>query len=118
MTRQTYVEKAAQWASKHGFLDIKANVEGYQKPIAYGRQQDGQSFTPDVTGSQFDQKSYFEVILKTDDVAYLLSKLKLLHQLATSQGGRLYLMAPKGHLPFAKTLIATSRVVAEVINLQ
>ncbi|UFH54862.1 hypothetical protein [Spirosoma sp. KNUC1025] len=117
MTKQAYVEQVAHWASVRGFLDIKANAEGYQKPIAYGRQQDGQSFVPDVTGKQFDSKSYFEVILKTNDVDYLVSKLKLLYQLATLHGGQLYLMAPKGHSPFAKAIAANNRIEAEVINL-
>ena len=117
MTKQAYVRQAANWAQVHGFIDIKANTEGYPTPIAYGRQQDGQSFVPDVTGKQFDQKSYFEVILKTNDVDYLVSKLKLLYQLASQSGGQLYLMAPKGHVPFAKSLVTDSRITAEVINL-
>lgn len=117
MTKQIYVEQAASWAKGHGFSDIMANTEGYQKPIAYGRQQDGQSFTPDVTGKQLGQKSYFEVVLKTSDMNDLVSKLKLLYQLATLNGGQLYLMAPKGHLPFARTVAADCRIAAEVINL-
>ena len=117
MSKQTYVDQVANWARIRGFKDIKANAEGYEKPIAYGRQNDGQSFIPDVTGNQFDHKSYFEVILKTNDVDYLISKLKLLYQLASLSGGQLYLMAPKGHVPFAKSLVADSRITAEVINL-
>ena len=117
MTKEVYVRKVADWARKRGFVDIKANAEGFTLPIVYGRQQDGQSFMPDVTGQQFDQKSYFEVILKTSDVDYLTSKVKLLYQLATLHGGQLYLMAPKGHVPFAKTIVTNSRVTAEVVNL-
>ncbi|WP_171739814.1 hypothetical protein [Spirosoma taeanense] len=118
MIKQIYVVQAADWARVHGFADIKANAEGYPTPIAYGRQQDGESFTPDVTGKQFNHTSYFEVVLKTSEREHLLSKLKLLHQLATLQGGQLYLMAPKGHAPFAKSILLSSRISAEVIPLQ
>ncbi|MBD2752962.1 hypothetical protein [Spirosoma validum] len=117
MTKQAYIEQVANWARIRGFSDIQANAEGYQKPNGYGRQQDGQSFIPDVTGRQFDHKSYFEVILKTTDPDYLVSKLKLLYQLASLSGGQVYLMAPKGHLPFARSIAANSRITAEVINL-
>ena len=114
MNKQAYIARVADWAKARGFSDIKANTEGYEKPITYGRQQDGEAFIPDVTGKQFEQKSYFEVILKTDDVNHLTSKLKLLGQLAAVRGGQLYLMVPKGNLPFAKSLVLSSRVTAEV----
>jgi hypothetical protein len=116
-SKQDYILRVAAWAKSRGFNDIKANTEGFETPISYGRQQDGEAFVPDVTGQQFEQKSYFEVILKTDDVNHLTSKLKLLGQLASARGGQLYLMVPKGHLPFAKSVAANSRVVAELINL-
>lgn len=115
--KQSYVQRVADWARAHGFVDIRANVDGYEKPISYDRQQDGESFMPDVTGKQFDQKSYFEVVIKTNEVTQLVSKLKLLSQLAALRGGQLYLMVPKGNLPFAKTMVVDSRVTAEVINL-
>ncbi|GAB4020727.1 hypothetical protein GCM10028808_63200 [Spirosoma migulaei] len=115
--KQTYIQRAADWANARGFSDIRANIEGYEKPISYGRQQDGESFIPDVTGKQFEQKSYFEVMIKTDQVTSIVSKLKLLSQMATVRGGQLYLMVPKGSLPFTKAMVAESRVTAEVINL-
>lgn len=117
MSKQTYIHQAANWAKAHGFIDIMANAEGYAKPCGYGRQQDGQSFIPDVTAKQFEQKSYFEVVLKTSPMDELLSKLRLLSQLALLSGGQLYLLAPKGHLPFAKSVVAESRITAEWINL-
>jgi hypothetical protein len=117
MSKQAYIAQAAAWAKAHGFVDIKANTEGYPTPGGYGRRQDGQSFIPDVTAKQFEQKSYFEVILKTSQLNELISKLQLLNQLASLSGGQLYLMAPKGHLPFAKSVAAESRIAAELINL-
>ncbi|GAB3717979.1 hypothetical protein GCM10027592_60550 [Spirosoma flavus] len=117
MNKQAYIQRVADWARTHGFVEIKANTDGYDKPITYDRQQDGESFTPDVTGKQFDQKSYFEVIMKTDDIDPLMSKLKLLGQLAASRGGQLYLMAPKGNLPFAKSVMADCQITAELVHL-
>lgn len=117
MDKNTYINQVTEWAKAHGYSHIKANANGFEKPIAYGRQQDGESFVPDATGKQFGQKSYFEVVLKTNDVNRLMSKLKLLSRLAAIQGGQLYLMVPKGHLPFAKAVVTDCFVVAEIINL-
>jgi len=117
VNKEPHIQRVAAWAKARGFSDIKANLEGFEKPITFGRQQDGESFVPDVTGKQFDQKSYFEVILKTDDLDKLTSKLKLLGQLAAVRGGTLYLMIPKGNLPFAKTLVTNTRITAELVNL-
>lgn len=117
ISKQAYIDKAANWVKANGFVDIKANTEGYPKPKGYGRQQDGQSFIPDVTGLQSEQQSYFEVVLKTSNLSELVSKLQLLSQLTSLSGGQLYLMAPKGHMPFAKSVVADNRIVAEIINL-
>ena len=118
MNKQAYIRQAADWVIARGFTDIKANTDGYERPITYDRQQDGQAFIPDVTGKQFNQKSYFEVIIDTGEVNHLISKLKLLSQLAAVRGGQLYLMVPKGHQAFAKSVAARSRISAEVVNLR
>jgi hypothetical protein len=118
INKESYIRKAANWAQSRGFMDIRANTEGYEKPITYDRQQDGQTFVPDVTGKQFGLKSYFEVITHTKEIDRLISKLKLLGQLAAVRGGQLYLMVPKGQLPFAKTMVANSLVAAQVVNLR
>ncbi|GAB3032721.1 hypothetical protein [Spirosoma pulveris] len=119
MSKQAHILKVVDWVQKHGYNDIRANAEGYQTPITYGRQQDSEQFIPDVTGKQFDQESYFEVILKSDaaEAKHLLSKLKLLSQLAAVKGGKLFLMSPRGHRSYAKEVLVETNVVAEVINL-
>ncbi|MFD2933142.1 hypothetical protein [Spirosoma flavum] len=119
MSKEAYITKVVEWVRVRGYNDIRANTEGYQTPISYGRQQDSEQFIPDVTGKQFDQESYFEVILKTNaaDASHLLSKLKLLSQLAAVKGGKLFLMSPRGHRSFAKEVLVETNIVAEVINL-
>jgi hypothetical protein len=118
LDKQAYINQAADWARVHGFVDIRANTEGFDQPIAYGRQQDGQSFMPDVTGKQFGHTSYFEVITQTDEAAHFLSKLKLISQLATAQGGQLYLMVPKNQLAFTKKIMANNQIRAEIVQLR
>lgn len=120
MEKQAYIPQVINWAKAQGFEDIKANLpenDDFESPISYGRQQDDEEFIPDVTGKHFHEKSYFEVILKTNRTSRLISKLKLMSVLATRNEGRLYLMAPKGHLQFAKGIARESQVVAQVVSL-
>ncbi|MGA0560049.1 hypothetical protein ACO2Q8_25535 [Larkinella sp. VNQ87] len=120
MEKQAYIPQVITWARAQGFEDIKANLpenDDFESPISYGRQQDDEEFIPDVTGKQFHEKSYFEVILKTSRTSRLISKLKLMSVLATRKEGKLYLMVPKGHLQFAKEIAKESQVVAQVVSL-
>ena len=117
MNKQEFIQQVAEWARIPGYTDIKANAEGFTKPGGYGRQQDGESFVPDVTGIQSGARTYFEVMLKTSDKDYLTAKLKLLHQLTIINGGKLFLMAPKGHSIFAKNILEGSRINAEIVPL-
>lgn len=118
MNKQAYIIQAADWARVHGFADIRANTQGFDHPIAYGRQQDGHAFIPDVTGNQFGHTSYFEVVMQTDETAHFLSKLKLLRQLASAQGGQLYLMVPRNQLAFTKRMMVDNQLMAEIVQLR
>ncbi len=120
MNKQDYIPTVISWASSHGFEEIKANLpndDEFETPISYERQNDEEAFVPDVTGKVFSEKSYFEVILKTDETRQLVSKLKLISVLAGRRGGKLYLMAPKGHYQFAKSLASENHIGAELIKL-
>ncbi len=118
MTEVSLIEKAVQWAKKHGFKEIKANIEEFEKPTQYTLQGRDQPFVPDVTALQFGAKSFFEIAMKTEDVQNRVSKWKLLSTLASRKGGKLYLLAPKGHKAFTTDLVAIHNIDAEVIYLK
>ena len=50
-------------------------------------------------------KSYIEIALKTDDKKAMISKWKLLGTLAARKGGKLYLLAARGHKSFAEKIV-------------
>ena len=121
MTKQDFIPAAIAWAEAHGFDDIRANLpddDDVETPISYERQQDDEEFIPDVTGKVLGDKSYFEVILKTNKTRRLISKLKLMSVLASRRGGKLYLMAPRGHYQFAKDLLDDNQLNAELVKLK
>ncbi|TDB64466.1 hypothetical protein [Arundinibacter roseus] len=117
MEKDPIIVSVVKWAQSHGFKDICANIEGYETPKSYERTQDKQVFTPDVTGVNMFNKHYLEVSMKTDKLMKDISKWKLLSELASMKGGKLYLMAPRGHVRFTRDVITQHNIPAEVIKI-
>lgn len=114
--KQEILPNVVKWAKTQGYDNIKANLEGFIKPKTYKREADKDNFTPDATGLNFSEKSYFEIIFKTDTPLRLITKLKLLSQLAAINAGTLYVIAPKGHVSFAQKLVNINNITATVIK--
>lgn len=116
--KQEYFPVLVRWAEKKGFEKIKANTDGFTTPIAYERQDDNDKFIPDATGFYMFEKSYFEIVFKTQETERLATKLQLMSLLAQKNNGNLYVMAPKGHYLFARRLIKDNHIYAEVIKIE
>nr|WP_295931658.1 hypothetical protein [uncultured Dyadobacter sp.] len=117
MEKESLIPQVIKWAKSHGFKDIQANMEGYETPKSYERAADNTRFTPDVTGVNMFNRHYLEVCMKTDQMQGNLSKWKLLSELAGMKGGKLYLMAPRGHVRFTRELVDQHKIPAEVIKI-
>lgn len=117
MEKAGLIPQVITWARSHGFENIKANIEGYEKPISYERSQDSEMFTPDVTAVNMYTKHYLEVAMKSDATRSSISKWKLLSQIAGMKGGKLYLMAPRGHVRFARDMVSQYNIQAEVVQM-
>ena len=105
MARKQYVKRAIQWARNRGISNIRADLEGYEQPTSYTKIDANQPFTPDVTGKRHDNKYYIEIATKTENVYQKVSKWKLLSTLARRKGGKLFLIAPKGHKAFTERVL-------------
>ena len=112
------IEHAIQWVKKRGYHDIKANVDSYEDPVQYRSADDGEPMIPDVTALQSNRKSYFEIAMKSDNMTATISKWKLLSTLAQRKGGKLFLLAPKGHKAFAEKLAKQYQLSAEIVALK
>ena len=119
MNRSNFIEKAAQWAEGRGFKKIKANFEEFETPSSFNRPDENLRVTPDATGLKRGRKSYFEVMLKTTNPRRKVSKIKLLNRLASMRGGKLFLLAPKGHKAFVQRIVSRHNLYnAEIVSLQ
>ena len=55
---------------------------------------------------------------KTDNTERRISKWKLLGTLAKMKGGKLFLLAPKGHKSFTETIVKNHHLNAQVVYLE
>ncbi|HEV7347277.1 hypothetical protein [Telluribacter sp.] len=118
MNKEGFIPNVINWAESHGFNSIRANIEGYEKPVSYERANDSELFTPDVTAVNMYNKHYLEVAMKSDANRGSISKWKLLSELAGMKGGKLYLMAPRGHVRFAREMVTQYNIQAEVVQMK
>ncbi|WP_255070968.1 hypothetical protein [Lacihabitans sp. LS3-19] len=118
MIRLKYVEKTVEWAKEAGFNNIKAKIDGYENPFAFQRKSDNEKFSPDVTGINKETKYYFHLALKTETAEDNYTNLILLDELAKIKKSKLYVMAPAGHVKYARELIVSSKLEnAEVVKI-
>ena len=118
MSQHQLIETAVQWAEKQGFTKIRANFEDYEVPTQFSRQGQADVFVPDITGVKMGRKFYVEIAMKTDDIRRKVSKWNLLGTMASLKGGKLYLLAPKGHKTFTEDLVKRHNLNAKVIYLK
>jgi hypothetical protein len=103
--KEKLYSKAVQWAERKGFKKIRANVDEYETPQSFYKPSTDKTVIPDVTGVKMGTKSYIEIALKTDDKKAMVSKWKLFGTLAARKGGKLYLLASRGHKSFTEKIV-------------
>ncbi|MFT4663187.1 MAG: hypothetical protein ACI8YQ_001948 [Polaribacter sp.] len=116
MHSEELFEVAINWAKKRGFKKIKANTEDFDTPSAFNR-EGKDPVIPDLTGMQTSGKSYVEIACKVEDVQGLISKWKLLSTMAQVKGGKLYLLAPRGHKAFTENIVKDYNLEARIISI-
>lgn len=117
MTSNQHINHAVKWATKMGFNNIKANTDEFESPSQFSKKGEDEPYIPDVVGYKGNTKSYIEIATKDDNIKRKISKWNLLNAMAEIKGGKLYLIAPKGHKAFVQRIIDRYRIDAELIYL-
>lgn len=114
-------DRVIDWLERHGYKNIKANIEGFETPTGFTRQESGNLLVPDVSAKNLSAKYYSEIARKPKDksiIQRIVSKWKLLSFMAERKGGKLYLFAPYGSKSFARRLIQRYNINAELYYLK
>lgn len=116
--KRDYIEKAIEYAKTKGFKDFKANLDDFDDPKSFTKVSSDKEVLPDFTAKRRGKKHYFDVSIKTDNVQPLITKWKLLSQLAELKNSKLILFAPRGHKAFTERLTKKYKVPAQVEALK
>ncbi len=113
----TQLEKALEWAGKKGFKEIKSVHEDHEKPFSYTNKEKDTVFTPHITASKDGRKTFIEIATKGEDTVEIISKWRLLSTMAEIKGGKLYLLAPRGHKSFTDGIVDKYPITATVLSI-
>jgi hypothetical protein len=117
MKEEELYQKAIHWAKTKGYSAIKANVEGFEAPTSFRKKDNDDTFTPDITAKKLGTKNYIEISVKSEEVKRDISKWKLLSSLAAARGGKLFLLAPRGHKAYTEKIVTENNLAAQVVSI-
>lgn len=114
---QELLNKAVQMVESRGFDQIKTQLDGYEEPQPFNQKKEDITYVPDISATNDRGKYYFEIAQKTEDVAHLVSKWKLLSTVAGMKNGGLNILVPYGQNRFTQDLIENYNINANLIKL-
>jgi hypothetical protein len=118
--RKTLLSNVIQKVVKRkGYSEIKSKAEGFDAPTTLRRVDDSITCTPDISARKNGRKSYFEIAIKPKKDALkerVISKWKLLQQLATMRHGKLYIVAPHGNFAYTKRVCDKHNIDAVIVK--
>ena len=95
-----FLEKSINYLKNLGYEDIKADLEGYEKPKSFSKKGTDIVVTPDIIATKQSKKNYFEIGLKSEKPKLLKSKWRFLDVLSRMGGHNFKIITKKGHYKF------------------
>lgn len=105
-----FIMNSIDYLEKHGFENIKADVDGFESPKSYLKKGSDISVTPDITAEKEGRKHIFDISLKSTKPDLLKSKWFFLNTLSAMRSQRFKLITTRGHYKFTNQML-------EAINL-
>lgn len=102
---------------KQGYSDIRADLEEYETPTEIMGKTNDVNFTPDLTATKDEGKTYFEIAQKIENTRDLVNKWKLLETLAHMKKGTFQIFVPHGQMKFTQELVEAHNIKAKLIKM-
>lgn len=103
---QDLLKQSVEHLESRGFIDIKADMAGFESPKSFIVKRTGKPVTPDITATKDGQKYFFELSLKSEAPTLLKSKWLFLDTLSRMRSNRFRIITFKGHYKFTDSLLA------------
>ncbi|UWX54955.1 hypothetical protein NYZ99_19875 [Maribacter litopenaei] len=100
-----FLEKSIHHLEATGFENIKADLEGYEKPKSYSRKGAEEKITPDIVAIKNGRKYFFDISLKSEKPRLLKTKWLFLDTLSRMKSNRFRIITTRGHYKFTDTML-------------
>lgn len=101
-----FLEKSINHLEAKGFKNIKADLEGYDRPKSYVRKGSDTKITPDIVAVKNGRKYFFDISLKSEKPRLLKTKWLFLDTLSRMNSNRFRIITTKGHYKFTDTMLS------------
>ena len=113
----TFIKTAVIYLKNLGFENIKADVQGFDPPKSYLKQDGAVKITPDITATRRSKKYYFEIGLKSNKPRLLKSKWRFLNVLSRMNDHRFRIITTRGHYKFTNDMFRDLNLHKTLIKL-
>ncbi|MCB0515090.1 MAG: hypothetical protein R2798_08810 [Chitinophagales bacterium] len=100
-----FFQKAIDYLEQQGYSDIKADLDGYEKPESYVNNERQTTLTPDIVAEKDGYKYYFELGTKSQKPQLLKTKWLLLDRLSDLKNFYFKIITTRGHYRFTDQVI-------------
>lgn len=112
-----FLEESINYLKNLGYEDIKADLEGYDKPKSFSKKGTDIVVTPDIIATKQSKKNYFEIGLKSEKPKLLKSKWRFLDVLSRMGGHNFKIITKKGHYKFTSDVLDDLNLDKTLIKL-
>ena len=114
---EEFLKQSISYLEKLGFENIKADVDGYETPKSYNKQDSDIKITPDITATRRTKKYYFEIGLKSDKPRLLKTKWRFLDVFTRMNDHRFRIITKHGHYKFTNEMLDDLNLNKTLIKL-
>lgn len=100
-----FLERSIHHLEATGFENIKADMEGYDKPKSYSRKGAEEKITPDIVAVKNGRKYFFDISLKSEKPRLLKTKWLFLDTLSRMKSNRFRIITTRGHYKFTDMML-------------
>ena len=112
--RERIIEAAINLLKTEGFNKIKANLEGFEKPVKLLSDRNVQYYYPDITACYDNAIFIFDIELTTKVKA---DKLKLFPDYVLENKGKFFILTPENITSAISVLLSQMNIEAEIVEI-
>jgi hypothetical protein len=113
------IKKTISYLETKGYLNIKADIEGYETPKSFKMTSQNMDITPDIMADTSNGKTqYIEVGMKSETPQLLKSKWKFLKTISEMKNRGFKVVSHRGHYTFADQIMSELEMAKPSIRIK